>query len=94
MIFTHKEDVEEGYVWKCPFCYKTVNPTTSTIMSCMGVKKLDTALTLWMMNSKSLQASKMIAHRARNMAKPAIDYFHLFRKAFDLYVKKMILPYL
>jgi hypothetical protein len=60
----------------------------------MGVKKLDVALTLWTMQSKTLQAAKMVFHRARNLAKPAIDYFHLFRKAFDHYATTKILPYL
>jgi hypothetical protein len=60
----------------------------------MGVKKLDIALTLWTMQSRTLQAAKMVFHRARYLAKPAIDYFYLFRKSYDLYARLKVLPFL
>ena len=36
----------------------------------------------------------MVFHRARSLAKPAIDYFQLFRKSYDLYARHKIMPYL
>ena len=94
MNLVHMEDTENKYVWKCSFCYKIISPTKSSILGGLSIKRFDTALTLWMMNARTSAAARMIAHKARFVASPSADYFHIFRKAFSHYTVKNVLPYL
>jgi hypothetical protein len=47
----------------------------STILSCVNIRHFDIALTLWMMNAKTLAAAKMIHSKARNISAPSDKYF-------------------
>ena len=55
---------------------------------------MDLALTLWMMNAKTLAAAKMIHSKSKSVLGGSERYHHLFRLAHSHYVSKKILPYL
>ena len=94
MSLHHVEDCSYKYVWKCPSCYTNLAVQSSTILSGVNIRHMDVALTLWMMNCKTLAAAKMLHSKSRNVHASSDRYFTLFRKAHSHYAAKKILPYL
>ncbi len=88
------EDIDNKYVWKCAYCYYLSSISKSTILNCINIWHFDVALTLWMMNCKTLNAARMISERSKHVCGPADEYFKLFRKAHSFYVEKKVLPWL
>ena len=60
MQLNHNPDVELKYVWKCTNCWHTCSVQKSSMLGALNLKQFDLALTLWMMNAKTLNAAKMI----------------------------------
>jgi hypothetical protein len=94
MSLCYEESVQNRFVWKCTFCFKAIPVQKSTIISNMNVRKFDTALTLWMMNARTVTAARMFNQRTRSLTRGCTEYFHLFRKAYSHYAQKKIVPYL
>lgn len=94
MHLHHNADCGNKYIWKCPQCYTNCSIQTSSIMNGVNIRHLDIALTLWMMNCKTLAAAKMLHSKSRNVTSTSDKFFVLFRKAHSHYAEKKILPYL
>jgi len=94
MQIIHVEDVDNKFIWKCTHCFYACSVQKSTILSCVNIRQFDIALTLWMMNAKTLAAARMINMRTKCVVKPSDEYFKLFRKAHSHYVEKNIFPFL
>ena len=60
-------DTENKYIWKCSFCFYQCAINRSTILCQVNVQAFDTALTLWMVNCKTLNAARIINEKSKNI---------------------------
>ena len=94
MKLMHRPDVQYEYIWKCPWCNYQMTVTTSSLACGINIKFLDTALNLWIMQSRTMAAGKMLFHKSDEVVPTSTNYFRTFRRAHSHYVEKYILPYL
>jgi hypothetical protein len=94
MQLLYMQDVENQYIWKCSFCFYVCSINKSTVLTAVNIRHFDVSLTMWMMNCKTVNASRMITEKGKFMASNAWAYFTLFRKAHSFWVAKYVLPYL